>query len=739
MSVTIKFRRGIESSLPTLAGGEPGFCTDTYKMFIGDGATNHEVITASSTTLDSRYFTETELGDSAANASAGAKKIGAYAGDFSNSSSSNVEDVLADLDSAISAASASGEVNTASNIGTGGVGVFDQKSGLDLQFKNIKSEDSHVTITDDGSNHEIDIQTDATSSGVANKIVARDGSGNFSAGTITADLSGNVTGNVTGNLTGNADTATALETARNFSISGDATASAVSFNGSANVNLSVTVDKVDGKDVSDAETSTSYLWTAGKIIDYVEANINGVSWMNPVIDKDLITPPGSPSTGDRYIVGANVTGISSTTSSTKTIVTASDISSSLAVDDTIKIKGAVTSGVNGQYTVASVSGTSVVVNEAIADSTSEGDLYEADAGWAPMGPDEIAEWNGSAWTNITDGSGAPDEGWAVWVQDEDINYTYNGTNWVTFGSTQSHEGLSGLQGGTAGEHYHLTSAQESGLTSGGDTSLHKHDNMYYTETELQGDGSAAVHWNNLTNMPSDFTPNQEATEDIVGAMVSGSTQDGISVTYADNGSGAGKLNFNVNDPTITLSGDVTGSATMTNLGNVDITTTVVNSSHSHVASDITDFDEAAQDAIDAAFTAGTQTGISYSYTDASNSISLTVDTATTAVKGIASFDSNYFDVAAGAVSLKDDGIDSALIDWGTGAGQVSTTVVPEGTNLYFTDARAQGAISVSDTHSVNLSYSSGDISAAVLVDDSSIKIDTVNDYIYVDSVDGGSF
>ena len=736
MSVTIKFRRGAEASLPTLAGGEPGFCTDTYKMFIGDGSTNHEVITASSTTLDSRYFTQTELGDSAANASAGAKLIGAF-DEFDNSSSSNVQDVLNDLDAAITAAATGGEVNTASNQGSGGVGVYYQKSGYDLQFKNINVSDAHLSVSDDSANHEIDISTDATNNNSPSTLVSRDASGNFSAGTITANLSGNVTGDVTGDLTGNADTATALETARNFSLSGDATSSSVSFDGSANVNLSVTVDKVDGKDVDDAETSTSYLWTAGKIIDYVEANVNGVSWMNPVKDKDLITPPGSPSTGDRYIVGANVTSISSTTASTKTIVTASDISSSLAVDDTIKIKGAVTSGVNGQYTVASVSGTSVVVNEAIADSTSEGDLYEADAGWAPMGPDEIAEWNGSAWTNITDGSGAPDEGWAVWVQDEDINYTYNGTNWVTFGSTQSHEGLSGLQGGTAGEHYHLTSAQESGLTSGGDTSLHKHDNMYYTETELSGDGTSSVHWNNLTNKPTDYTPNQEATEDIVGAMVSGNTENGISVTYNDTD---GKLDFDVNDPTITLSGDVTGSATMTDLGNVNITTTVVNDSHTHHAADITDFDEAAQDAIDAAFTAGTQTGISYSYTDASNSISLTVDTATTAVKGIASFDSNHFSVTAGAVSLVADGVDSSLIDWGTGSGQVSSDTVPEGsTNLFYTDARAQAAISILDTHSVNLSYSSGQISADVLVDNSSIKIDTVNDYIYVDAVDGGSF
>jgi hypothetical protein len=42
----------------------------------------------------------------------------------------------------------------------------------------------------------------ATSSNTNNTIVKRDGSGNFSAGVITASLTGNVTGDVTGNLTG---------------------------------------------------------------------------------------------------------------------------------------------------------------------------------------------------------------------------------------------------------------------------------------------------------------------------------------------------------------------------------------------------------------------------------------------------------------------------------------------------------------------------------------------------------
>ena len=62
----------------------------------------------------------------------------------------------------------------------------------------------------------------------------------------------------------------------------------------------------------------------------------------------------------------------------------------------------------------------------------------------------------------------------------------------------------------------------------------------------------------------------EEVQDIVGAMITGNTESGIAVTYQD---GDGTLDFDVIDPTITLTGAVTGAATMTNLGSISITTT----------------------------------------------------------------------------------------------------------------------------------------------------------------------
>lgn len=73
---------------------------------------------------------------------------------------------------------------------------------------------------------------------VANTFVLRDSSGNFTANIITATLNGN------------ASTSTALLNARNFAITGKATASGVGFDGTANVSLNVTALSVVPADIT---------------------------------------------------------------------------------------------------------------------------------------------------------------------------------------------------------------------------------------------------------------------------------------------------------------------------------------------------------------------------------------------------------------------------------------------------------------------------------------------------------
>lgn len=74
---------------------------------------------------------------------------------------------------------------------------------------------------------------DTATANTANKLVLRDASGNFSAGTITAALSGN------------ASTATALQTGRTIGMTGDVTWTSASFNGSANVTGTATLATVN--------------------------------------------------------------------------------------------------------------------------------------------------------------------------------------------------------------------------------------------------------------------------------------------------------------------------------------------------------------------------------------------------------------------------------------------------------------------------------------------------------------
>ena len=67
------------------------------------------------------------------------------------------------------------------------------------------------------------------------------------------------------------------------------------------------------------------------------------------------------------------------------------------------------------------------------------DRYIATAtanGWTN---NNIYQYNGSSWDETI-----PSEGTAIWVEDENILYVYNGAAWVKFGSTVSHTALTDI-------------------------------------------------------------------------------------------------------------------------------------------------------------------------------------------------------------------------------------------------------------------------------------------------------
>jgi hypothetical protein len=76
--------------------------------------------------------------------------------------------------------------------------------------------------------------------------------------------------------------------------------------------------------------------------------------------------------------------------------------------------------------------------------------------------------------------------------------------------------------------------------------------------------------------------------------------------------------------------------------------------------------------------------------------------ASTSNKGIASFNTEHFTVSSGAVSLKAGSIDDTHIDFGTGANQISTDDLPEGsTNVYYTDARVTTRLNASSINDLS--------------------------------------
>lgn len=83
-------------------------------------------------------------------------------------------------------------------------------------------------------------------------------------------------------------------------------------------------------------------------------------------------------------------------------------------------------------------------------------------------------------------------------------------------------------------------------------------------------GIASFDALDFTATAGNITLNQERVQDIVGNMTT-PLENGILVAYDDN---TGKLTFNTLDPTITLAGDIAGSGTITDLGDVTITATI---------------------------------------------------------------------------------------------------------------------------------------------------------------------
>lgn len=207
----------------------------------------------------------------------------------------------------------------------------------------------------------VTLAVDAASANTASKIVARDSSGNFAAGTITADL------------TGNASTATKWATARTITLGGDLTGS-VSIDGSANVTLTATVaaDSValgtdtTGNYVASVATGTGLTGGAagseGTAISLgidtgVVATLTGTQTLtNKTLTSPTLTTPA---------VGSGGFTVAGSTSGTTTVVASATASGTItlpAVTGTV-----VTTGDTGTVTNTMLAGS--IANAKLANSS----------------------------------------------------------------------------------------------------------------------------------------------------------------------------------------------------------------------------------------------------------------------------------------------------------------------------------------------------------------------------------
>jgi len=148
----------------------------------------------------------------------------------------------------------------------------------------------------------------------------------------------------------------------------------------------------------------------------------------------------------------------------------------------------------------SVISQNVAFGDAVASGTNRYIAPTTSGDWIA---EYIYEWTGTSWSGIE-----PNEGFATWVEDEDIVYFYDDAyptgDWIKISSMTPHNDLSGLQGGTTNEYYHLTSDQYTSVTNNGGvedaSDQHTHDDRYYTETEVDTiSGSLQIQIDNKDN------------------------------------------------------------------------------------------------------------------------------------------------------------------------------------------------------------------------------------------------
>ena len=375
-------------------------------------------------------------------------------------------------------------------------------------------------------------------------IVQRDASGNFSAGTITANLAGNVTGNVTGTTSGNAGSATKLATARNINVSGDVTGTAQAFDGSANITIptAITADSIVNADINSAaaiaDTKLATIATAGKVSNSA-TTATTANTANTIVARDN---SGNFSAGT---IMANLTGSVSGNAANVTGIVAianGGTGSNSAAAALIALGAAATSHQHGagDITSGTLANAQLPARLQAASQTITDWNNAVENGWyqgsqAANAPEGVLDW----WL------GYVETHYARWVTQTVHRFTVDApTNTQIWRRSSADAGATvfspwyklqlsqGEQDAryAATSHTHddryYTEAETTTLLSGKAATSHTHDDRYYTETETNSllSGKAATSHTHAYSQITDSPYKDGVTVATTGALAAYGSQ-----------------------------------------------------------------------------------------------------------------------------------------------------------------------------------------------------------------------